>query len=477
MDKPNPLRHVSEIIRGQSLPTISRVEPDGRLVELVYHEAERKTRLAVWDGADYRLVESLSIAKHLRLEPYAATNNLIRHKVVLFPSEPEEYGSTADLLSTVQAYIRRYVDLSPAFERLAAHYVLLTWVYDRFNELPYLRLRGDYGSGKTRFLLTVGAICYKPIFASGASTVSPIFHLLDSFGGTLVLDEADFRFSDAKAELVKILNNGNARGFPVLRTESKNGREFNPRAFQVFGPKIVAMRGQFDDPALESRFLTEHTGSRSLRDDIPLNLPQEQESEALALRNKLLLFRFRNFGRIGSSLMLLDPALEPRLNQIYGPLAAVMDSEGARRELRQIAVEANGAIRAERSASVEAQVLTAVRYLLEGSDAGRIALKDIADVFGQAFGADYERHVTSRWIGRILRRNLGIATAKSHGVFVIPITEREKLKALFERYGVTEEETEALAQAGIMSAGDIRLERVDFGELGDTGSNGSARQR
>ena len=35
--------------------------------------------------------------------------------------------------------------------------------------------------------------------------------------GTLIVDEGDFRFSDEKAELVKILNNGNGRGFPVLR--------------------------------------------------------------------------------------------------------------------------------------------------------------------------------------------------------------------------------------------------------------------
>src|SRR5437868_7678103 len=96
-------------------------------------------------------------------------------------------------------------------------YVLLTWVYDRFNELPYLRLRGDYGTGKTRFLLTLCSICYKPIFASGASSVSPLFHMLDRFGGTLIIDEADFRFSDEKADLTKILNNGNVRGFPVLR--------------------------------------------------------------------------------------------------------------------------------------------------------------------------------------------------------------------------------------------------------------------
>ncbi len=57
--------------------------------------------------------------------------------------------------------------------------------------------------------------------------------------GTLIVDEGDFRFSDEKAELVKILNNGNARGFPVLRTESVRGKEFDPRAYTVFGPKLI----------------------------------------------------------------------------------------------------------------------------------------------------------------------------------------------------------------------------------------------
>ena len=89
----------------------------------------------------------------------------------------------------------------------------------------------------------MGGICYKPIFASGASTVSPIFHLLDSFKGTLIIDEADFRWSDEKTEIVKLLNNGNVRGMPVLRTRISQEREYNPRAFSVFGPKIVASRG------------------------------------------------------------------------------------------------------------------------------------------------------------------------------------------------------------------------------------------
>jgi hypothetical protein len=57
------------------------------------------------------------------------------------------------------------------FEQIASYYVLFSWVYDAFNELPYLRVRGNAGSGKTRLLLMVGSLCYKPIFASGASTV------------------------------------------------------------------------------------------------------------------------------------------------------------------------------------------------------------------------------------------------------------------------------------------------------------------
>lgn len=49
-------------------------------------------------------------------------------------------------------------------------YVLMSSVYDAFNDAPYLRLRGDFGTGKTRSLLAIGSLCYKPFFASGAST-------------------------------------------------------------------------------------------------------------------------------------------------------------------------------------------------------------------------------------------------------------------------------------------------------------------
>jgi hypothetical protein len=176
----------------------SQVLEDGSILELVFKPEARRT------AGRWTLAEHVEVDNRNRLVPFSPHNNLIKNEVVLLPSEPRIYGTEQALIADIQTFIHRYVDFTPAFEKSATHYVLLSWLYDAFNELPYLRLRGDYGSGKTRALLT-NSICYKGFFASGASTVSPLFHTLDAFRGTLVFDEADFRFSDERAEIAKFL--------------------------------------------------------------------------------------------------------------------------------------------------------------------------------------------------------------------------------------------------------------------------------
>jgi hypothetical protein len=327
--------------------------------------------------------------------------------------------------------------LSATFEKVATYYVILTWLYDAFNDLPYLRFRGDYGTGKTRALLVLGSLCYKGFFASGASTVSPIFHTLDAFRGTLIFDEADFRFSDEKAEIVKILNNGNVRGLPVLRTMMNRQREFNPRAFHVFGPKIVATRGSYDDKGLESRFLTQEMGSRKLRHDIPINLPDNFKDEARELRNKLLLYRFHRRLDVKLDESLVDPKLEPRLNQILLPLLSVVSDENLRSELRSMALEAQLSLVADRGLLVEAQVLEIVAELMAGVQRPVIPVADIVVGLIERYGDEYERPITNRWIGSILRKRLNIRTYKSHGVYVVPMNEQPKIELLCGRYGVS----------------------------------------
>ena len=145
--------------------TVSSVTHDGHLIELVYDPIKQRAQLAHWDGHRARLVSSYAADSHTKLVPLRGAEALVEHDVVKFASQPADYGETADLVTAIRSYLHRYVDVPEAFERLAAHYVLLSWVHDRFNELPYLRRRGEYGTGKTRFLLVLGAICYKPIFA------------------------------------------------------------------------------------------------------------------------------------------------------------------------------------------------------------------------------------------------------------------------------------------------------------------------
>ena len=427
---------IEEVKQKRPIPTVSAVLDDGTILEMVYRPSEKRTAFVVFKDEKWSYETGFNTDAFLRWVPYSANNNLIKNEVVLLPSEPEEYGSEEELLSEIQSFIHRYVDVSPLFEKIASYYVLFSWVYDGFNELPYLRLRGDPGSGKTRFLLIVGSICYKPIFASGASTVSPLFRILDAFRGTLIIDESDFRLSDEKAEVVKILNNGNAKGFPVLRSESFGKREFNPRAYHVFGPKIVATRGFFEDKALESRFLTEEMGQFRLRDDIPISLPSSYKEEALHIRNKLLLFRFKNLKKPRITEKLVDRSIEPRLNQIFVPLLSIIEDKKAREDLQELARDYNREIISDRGMDMEAQVLEIIQDMLSSQLEVRLSIKNITTWFVDRHGMDYERKITSKWIGNIIRKRLNLKAQKTHGLYVIPLSEKPKLDRLFEKYGI-----------------------------------------
>ena len=404
-----------ETIKKRTVPTASAILDDGTIVEMVSRSDLRQTFFATYSAGRWTLQDVVELGPDAKLVPFSANNNLIKNEVVLLPSEPRIYGSEAQLVAEIREFIHRYVDFGELFENVATHYVLLTWLYDAFNELPYLRLRGDYGSGKTRALLTIGSLCYKGFFASGASTVSPIFHTLDAFRGTLIFDEADFRFSDERAEIVKILNNGNVSGLPVL---------------------LVATRGSYDDKGLESRFLTEEMGSRKLRSDIPINLPDSFKDEARELRNKLLLYRFHRRHEVKLDESLVDPNIEPRLNQILLPLMSVVADEKLRSELRSMALEAQLNLVADRGLLVEAQVLEIIAELIAGSQRPVIPVADIATGIIERYGDEYDRPITNRWVGSVLRKRLNIRTYKSHGVYVVPLQERSKIELLCKRYGV-----------------------------------------
>ena len=344
---------------------------------------------------------------------YLPTNDRLVGEVVHFASTAVPYDSQARLFSEIRNFIHRYLELPADFEEITSLYVLLTWVFEFAPSIPYLRVIGDWGTGKTRFLQVAGSVCFRPIFASGATTPSPIFRILEQFRGTLVLDEADFKDSAAWSEMVKLLNNGYRPGMPVLRADKENGKWY-PRSYQVFGPKLISTRFPFKDEALESRCLTSEMLTLT-RDDIPRVLPPAFDKEVNDLRAKLLTFRLANLTRLKGKTFgneLLEPNLQPRLQEILIPLKVMLNGDGAMAEaLAGFVHRLQERLFSRRREGQAGRVLAAM-IELHKEQAEELTSKSIADKANQM--DEEAQPLTSEKVGWLTRR-LGLQKTRVAG--------------------------------------------------------------
>jgi hypothetical protein len=307
----------------------SVVTDDGVLAETVFDpKAKPPVQFAVHQNGKVTHRDFVEIDGQ-RIEPPNDSYGLVSKGILLLPSEAKPCVSIPRLISEIQDFIHHYADVEPFLEKLIAHYALMTWVYDRFSAVPYLRFLGEPGTGKSRLLQVAGNLCYKAIVVGAGMTVSPFFRLLDFWRGTFAIDEAELG-SESSGEIIRILNAGYMKGSPLLRSEV-SGNSFDGRAFEVYGPKLIANRTRFHDESLESRCLTIETTEGSLRKDIPRQLPPTFFKEAGVLRNKFLHYRFENYKRIKPDESKLA-CLEPRRAQIAAAIYAVA-SEPFRTEL------------------------------------------------------------------------------------------------------------------------------------------------
>jgi hypothetical protein len=370
-----------------------------------------------------------------KYEPIPADSNLLEERVVLFASMPEPYENEEQILSEIQNFIHKYLDVSEVFEQIATYYVLFTWLYDKFNEVPYLRAIGDFGSGKSRFIQTVGVLCYKPIFTSGATSTAPIFRILSEMKGTLVLDEADFKFSDMTADIVKILNTGYQKGTAVLRCKPNT---FDPEAFHVFGPKIIATRETFTDKALESRFLVEEMGSGSLRKDIPRTLDHDFYLEAKYIRNKLLKWRLDNYFKPIKKSSEIIEKIHPRLNQIVTPLLSIIKDESIKEKLKEFIIKYDSDLVADRGMSWESDIVFSILKLQHELNVKELTVKEITDETNKELELG-EENLKERKVGWYLRAKLQLKTEKKRRGYTLSLSQNKpKLDMWKERYGITD---------------------------------------
>ena len=380
--------------------------------------------------------------------PYPATLGVIKNRrIVLFPDKAEEYGSEQQIIEEIQAFIHHYLDTNFFYERLAAYYVLFSWLYDLFENLPYLRALGDYGTGKTRFIQTIGCLCYRPMMVSGAATASPVFRLINMFNGTLVMDEADFANSDAENELIKIVNVGYYKGGCVLRAEKEADTDiYAPETYDVYGPKILATRKVFADRAVESRCLTHRTTTARPRPGIPLLLNDDFWRRAQTLRNKLLMYRLRNHRPVLVDEALANDSVEPRLNQVTMALKSIINNDAMRQDIDTFISAYNETMINDRQMTLPALVLQALAVIqhdaktdLMGNDLRDFTMKGITRQVQELLAEiDPETKVSPQRVSKILSEDLGLVKRRPHpeNRRAMVVFEEAELATLMQRYGV-----------------------------------------
>lgn len=157
----------------------------------------------------------------------------------------------------IQQIFKRFIFFEePLFYDFFIIYVFFTYLYDIFDQIPYLSITGPWGSGKSRLTDILKGLSFNSISSSNISNaaVYRIFHL--ALKGTLIMDEQEHLSSNGRKDfLLRILRSGYRKiNSEVYLCVSNNRVE----SFQTYFPKILVNEGGLTDAALQSRCINIH---------------------------------------------------------------------------------------------------------------------------------------------------------------------------------------------------------------------------
>jgi hypothetical protein len=451
----------------------------GWLVEYLYDPKDERSCLA-WRDPQGRIQSGEDVMIEGVKYKAEAPDRMIRDGSILMASEVGAPKSTRELVATVEAFINQVYLFDNALQgRLIAYYVLLTWIYDCFNTVPYLRAMGDYGSGKSELMKRVGHVCYRMMKTSGAGTAASLFRGLDKYGGTAFMDEMDFADGgDMANEIIKILNLGAMKDNPVWRLSevmrADGTRGYENESYKIFGPKLIAMRKDFRDQAVASRCLTFRVNGREaielMRGGIKLQLNLEFYERALNIRNLLMHWRLKNWQpEIPLGDELIDVMVSSRLNQVTMPLKALaQNDEALLADITRFVRSLNADLMLERGMGIDARVVEAILAIQDGASKYRsyasereiegfgkvkvVATKYIAkvanemlDEMNNAEGEEEKEDqgkkkrregITARTASTMARNLLNLAVRRMRDGYVV-VCEPGRLEALRVKYGIS----------------------------------------
>lgn len=346
---------------------------------------------------------------------------------VTLPSGVMEYGSTDKLVKELTEFIYENCEVPSFFEKFLPHVILFYWVYERFPFIPYLHFVGGTSTGKTTAMETLGSISYKSIDTTGSLTIASLFRIATTWKGTMLIDEFD-HLGDRSGEIVSFLKSGVSDRL-IFRTEGETKKEV--KAYLVKSPKIFTSENPIDDAGLQSRTFVVRMQKNKRR--LPLYKLDDYHSWAESLRNKLLLWRLRNFNKIDlKEIRYGFPELEAfdrRVQQIVTPIY-YFSEEGARSGIIDFARQQQEETLRERRESLEGQIF---QTLLD-SNQTTVPLSFVHNVVNKG---KVTHLISERKLGNIVRKILGFDIQRlGHENISTILIDKDLLPEMCKYYGL-----------------------------------------
>jgi hypothetical protein len=186
----------------------------------------------------------------------------MKNQTILFDSVPPYAGPVhvADLLTGIEAVIKKHVILNDHAAAALAVWVLHTYTFQLRDAVAYVAIESpEKRCGKTTLISVLAAMAHKPLIASNI-TVGALFRAIDTCRPTLFIDEAD-TFLARNSAMRGIINSGNTwRTAYVLRLSSSKTRRGDPppppalqaaepglKRYSCWCPKVIALIGEIPD--------------------------------------------------------------------------------------------------------------------------------------------------------------------------------------------------------------------------------------
>lgn len=392
--------------RGGSvaLPDWRDIALNGRLVHLAFDSDARHNPdvqaalLALADylgsrGAEVRLVLPPTGAGGVKagLDDYLAAGHSVDDLLALAtdkipaveakPIAPRWDGpapETADVLSKIREYIRRYVIVSDDQALAVTLWVAHTHAFAAAGSTPYLAINSaEPESGKTQLLEVLETLVANP-WLTGRVTAAVLPRKIDAVSPTLLLDESDTAFSGAPEysdALRGILNTGyRASGYTTLCVGQ--GAALTFQDFRTFCPKAIAGLGKLPD-TVRSRAISIRLKRRRDDEGISEWLPSTPPKDAEKLRGKLTAWGHANAERLRKTTPERPEGLGDRAFDVWRPLLAIAGLAAADTEdrdedwltrAREVAERLSGKARADAPTSDAVRALAKLRSLFADSE-------------------------------------------------------------------------------------------------------------